>query len=458
MGRKKSEKTVNFISLGCPKNAVDSERMLAEIAQAGFIITPESYNADVIVINTCAFIAPAQEESFEVIKEAIAYKADPKQRPAKVIVAGCLTEKLGIKMFREIDGIDAIIGLSQRDNIAKIIRQVLSDNQPVVSIDESDKFCRDRILDDRTRLLITPGHWAYLRISEGCNHRCSFCTIPSIRGPFRSKSPEMVLAEAEELVRAGVVELNVIAQDTTFYGSDLKLKDGLAQLLVRLEKLPSLKWIRLMYSYPGRINEKLIETIVKSEKIVHYLDVPLQHINNNILKSMRRPDTKEQIVRLIDKLRTEMPDMVLRTTMIVGFPGETDHQFEELLDFVRWAKFDALGCFKFYPEDGTDAAKMPDQVPDDIKRQRLDELMRCQQEIAFSKNRDRIGSEMTCLVDSVDSKFLLKGRYYGQAPDIDSLCLINTGDRHKHRPPRPGQFIRTKVVGTSDYDLVVEQI
>lgn len=458
MGRKKDKKTVNFISLGCPKNAVDSERMLAEIVQAGFVITPESYNADVIVINTCAFIAPAQDESFEVIKEATACKADPKQRPRKVIVAGCLTEKMGQKIFQEIDDIDAIIGLSQRDDIAKIIRQVLSDNQPVALVDEPDELRRDRILDDRTRLLITPGHWAYLRISEGCNHRCSFCTIPAIRGPFRSKPPEMVLAEAEELVRAGVVELNVIAQDTTFYGSDLKLKDGLANLLCQFEKLPSLAWIRLMYAYPGRIDEKLIETIAKSEKVVHYLDVPLQHINSSILKSMRRPDTKEQIVRLIDKLRDAMPDIVLRTTMIVGFPGETDQQFEELLDFVRWAKFDALGCFRFYPEAGTDAADMPDQVPDDVKEQRLDELMRCQQEIAFAKNHSRIGNEMTCLVDSVDSKFLSKGRYYGQAPDIDSLCLIKTTHPHKHHPPRPGRFIRTKVVGTSDYDLVVEQI
>jgi ribosomal protein S12 methylthiotransferase len=458
MGRKKYKKTVNFISLGCPKNAVDSERMLAEIAQAGFVITPESYNADVIVINTCAFIAPAQAESFEVIKEAVVCKADPKQRPAKIIVAGCLTEKLGRKIFQEIDGIDAIIGLSQRDDIAKIIRKVLSDNQPVALIDESDKLRRSGILDDRTRLLITPGHWAYLRISEGCNHRCSFCTIPAIRGPFRSKPLELVLAEAEELVCAGVVELNVIAQDTTFYGSDLKLSDGLAGLLSRLEKLSSLAWIRLMYSYPGRINDKLIETIAKSEKIVHYLDVPLQHVSNSILKSMRRPDTKEQIERLMDKLRTAIPDIVLRTTMIVGFPGETDRQFEELLDFVRWAKFDALGCFKFYPEAGTDAANMPDQVPDDIKRQRFDELMRCQQEIAFAKNQSRIGSEIICLVDSVDNKFLSKGRFYGQAPDIDSLCLIKTGNRHKNRPPRPGQFIRTKVVDTSDYDLIVEQI
>jgi len=458
MARKKYRITVGFISLGCPKNAVDSERMLAEIAEAGFIITPESYNSDVIVVNTCAFIAPAKAESLEVIKQAVADKADPKKRVSRVIVAGCLPERLGPNIYSEIDGIDAVVGLSQRDNIAKIVREVLSSDQPVPPFDKSDDPDWQRILDDRTRLLITPGHWAYLRISEGCNHRCSFCTIPAIRGRFRSKPRELVLAEAKELVSAGVVELNLIAQDTTFYGRDLKMEDGLADLVGRLEKLRALAWIRLMYSYPTGISKKLIETIAESEKIVHYLDIPLQHISNDILKSMRRPDTKNRLHKLIEDLRSAMPDIVLRTTMIVGYPGESDRHFNELLDFIRWARFDALGCFKFYPETGTAAAEMLDQVPDDIKQQRLDELMLCQQEIAFEKNRGRVGSEITCLVDSVDSEFLAKGRYYGQAPEIDSLCLIKTGDRRKKHPILPGQFVRTKVIGTKDYDLIAEPI
>jgi ribosomal protein S12 methylthiotransferase len=307
-------------------------------------------------------------------------------------------------------------------------------------------------------LLITPGHWAYLRISEGCNHRCSFCTIPAIRGRFRSKPPQLVLAEAEELVSAGVVELNLIAQDTTFYGRYLKLIDGLAELLADLEKIPSLVWIRLMYSYPTGISEKLIETIAGSEKIVHYLDIPLQHISDDILRSMRRPDTKDRLRKLIEDLHSAIPDIVLRTTIIVGYPGETDRHFNEVLDFVRWARFDALGCFRFYPEAGTAAAEMPDQVPDEIKQQRLDELMLCQQEIAFEKNRSLVHSEITCLVDSVDSEFLAEGRYYGQAPEIDSLCLIETGNRRKKHPVLPGKFVRTKVIGTKDYDLIVEPI
>jgi ribosomal protein S12 methylthiotransferase len=458
MARKNNRIAVGFVSLGCPKNAVDSERMLAEIAEAGFVITPESYNADIIVVNTCAFIAPAQAESLEVIKQAVADKVDPKKRVSRVIVAGCLSERLGPDIYNEIDGIDAVIGLNSRDHIADTIRELLSSGRPITSFDKSESRGRSQILDDRTRLLITPGHWAYLRISEGCDHRCSFCTIPAIRGRFRSKPPELVLAEAEELVSVGVVELNVIAQDTTFYGRDLKLKDGLAGLIDKIGEIEALSWIRLMYLYPTGINKKLIETIAGNEKVVHYLDIPLQHISDDILKSMRRPDTKSQILKLIEDLRSTMPDIVLRTTMIVGYPGETERHFDELLDFVRWAQFDALGCFRFYPESGTAAAKMPDQVPDQIKQQRLDELMLCQQEIAFAKNRNRVGSEITCLVDSLESKFLANGRYYGQAPDIDSLCLIKTGDRRKKHPVLPGQFVRTKVVGTKDYDLIVERI
>jgi ribosomal protein S12 methylthiotransferase len=306
--------------------------------------------------------------------------------------------------------------------------------------------------DDRARLLITPGHWAYLRISEGCDHRCSFCTIPAIRGRFRSKPPEFVFAEAKELASAGVAELNIIAQDTTGYGRDLKIKNGLVSILTELEKIPQLKWIRLMYLYPAGITEKLIETIAESKKVVHYLDIPIQHINDQILKQMRRPDTSEQIRKTIESVRKNLPDVVLRTTLIVGFPGETDRQFEELTDFVKWAQFDALGCFKYYPESGTSAAEMPNQVPDHVKQQRTEELMLAQQKIAFAKNQNRIESKLICLVDSVDNKGNGKGRFYGQAPDIDSICIISNCSA------KPGNFINTRVVGTKDYDLMVRQI
>ena len=263
---------------------------------------------------------------------------------------------------------------------------------------------------------------------------------------------ELVIAEAEELVRAGAVELNIIAQDTTSYGRDFNIKSGLSALLREFEKISGLTWLRLMYLYPTGIDSEVIDTIAKSEKVVHYLDIPLQHVNDKILKAMRRPDKKDKLERLIEQLRLAMPDIVLRTTLIVGFPGETDRQFEELLDFVRWARFDALGCFKFYPESGTSAAKLPGQIPEQVKQQRFDELMLTQQKIAFARNEERIGSRLTCLVDSVESNGLGGGRYYGQAPDIDSVCII------ENCSAAPGQFIDTNVAGTQDYDLLVEQI
>lgn len=446
MPRKKQKITVGFVALGCPKNLVDSERMLAEIAEAGFSITAEPDTADVVVVNTCCFIAPAKAESLEAIRGAVNRKLSGAVK--KVIVAGCLPERAGRQLFNQVDGIDAIIGLGQRDNIAGIIKKTLSCGQPTAYLDRSSQT----IHDDRTRLLITPGHWAYLRISEGCNHRCSFCTIPAIRGRFRSKPRELVLAEAGELVSAGTVELNIIAQDTTHYGRDFKIKNDLAGLLSELERIAGLSWIRLMYLYPAGINDKLIETIAESEKIVRYLDIPIQHVNNKILKAMRRPDTKDQLQRLIEKLRCAMPDIVMRTTLIVGFPGESERQFIELLEFVKWAEFDALGCFKFYAESGTAAAQMPGQVPEKVKQQRLEELMLTQQKIAFAKNNNRIGSKLTCLADSVDSDRLSQGRFYGQAPDIDSVCII------KKCSAKPGEFINTKVGGTKGYDLLVEQI
>lgn len=481
--KKQKSVTVGFIALGCPKNVVDSERMLAEIARAGLVIAAEPENADVVVINTCGFIAPARAEALEAIRHAVNCKAGGTVR--RVIVAGCLPERLGEELFDQADGIDAIVGLGQRDNIARIIKKTIGSKSPGVFLDESPGGAvgngvaggeRGRLYvhDDRTRLLIAPGHWAYIRISEGCNHGCSFCTIPAIRGRFRSKPKELILAEAIELVSAGVVELNVIAQDCTSWGRDLKVKavrnaitsnntvqkgnfsngvkDGLAGLAGELEKITGLKWIRLMYLYPAGITEKLIGTIAASEKIVHYFDMPIQHINNKILKDMRRSDSKERICSLIENLRAAIPDVVLRTTLIVGFPGESDEQFEELLEFIRWAKFDCLGCFEYYCESGTEAAEMAGQIPDKIKQQRLDELMLTQQEIVFAKNKSRIGTGLTCLLDSVDSKGTGNGRFYGQAPDIDSICII------RNCSARPGDFLKTKVIGTKDYDLIVEQI
>lgn len=446
MARKRRKAaTVGFIALGCPKNIVDSEKMLGEIAEGGLLITTDTDNADVVVINTCGFIAPATAESLEAVKWAVGRKR--RGAVKKVIVAGCLSERLGQGLFSKVEGIDAIVGLGERDNIAEIIKKTLSSQKPGVYLGR-----QEGVSDDRGRLLITARHWAYLRISEGCSHRCSFCTIPAIKGRFRSKPPELVLAEAAELVSAGAVELNIIAQDTTRYGQDLRIKNGLAQIVRELEKIDGLRWIRLMYLYPAGIDEALIETAARSDKVVHYFDIPIQHVNDNILKAMKRPDTKEQLKQLIERLRGAIADCVLRTTLIVGFPGESDGQFAELLEFIRWAQFDALGCFKFYPESGTSAAELPGQVSDDVKQKRLEELMLAQQEICFAGNKKRIGSELTCLVDSIDGGGGGKGRFYGQAPEIDGICII------KNCSVKSGRFIRTKVVGMKDYDLIVEQV
>ncbi|MHC4212876.1 MAG: 30S ribosomal protein S12 methylthiotransferase RimO [Planctomycetota bacterium] len=453
--RKQKPLTVGFIALGCPKNVVDSERMLAEIAQAGLIISSQADNVDVVIVNTCGFIEPAKQEAFEAIEQAVSWKHQSKVK--KVIVTGCLSQRLGEELLDKIDGIDAVVGLGDRDQIVNIIGQSIKSDSPKVYLDHhcgsiSEAEPKLSISDDRTRLLITPPHTAYLRISEGCDHKCSFCTIPAIRGRFRSKEPQMVVEEARQLVDSGVVELNIIAQDTTSYGRDLKQKNALAELLEQLEKIDGLEWIRLMYAYPTGINDRLIEVIAKSRRIVPYIDMPIQHINDQILTNMRRPDRHKSITAVIEKLRQAIPDIVLRTTVIVGFPGETDEQFRELLDFIEWARFDALGCFEFYPETGTEAAKMPDQIPEHIKQQRAEELMLTQQKIVFEKNTHQIGASLRCLVDSIEADKTAQARYHGQAPEIDSVCIIRNCSADQ------GEFVEVKVVETSDYDLVVEQI
>jgi ribosomal protein S12 methylthiotransferase len=448
MDTKKNTKwtTVGFIALGCPKNMVDSERMLALIAQAGFVIAQDTDNADVVVINTCGFIAPAKAEALDAINNAI--KQKQKGKVQKVIVAGCLAQRLGKDLFKEADGIDAILGLESRDNIVDIIKSTFTSDKPVSAVTTTLKIP----YDDRTRLRITPPHWAYLRISEGCNKKCSFCTIPSIRGKSRSKPKQLILAEAKELVASGAVELNIIAQDITAYGHDLNIANALPKLLTDLAKIPRLRWIRLLYLYPTGITEPLIETVADSDKILPYFDVPLQHINPQILKAMRRPHSKDKICRLIETLRAKIPDCVLRTTFIVGFPGETDARFNELLEFVKWARFDNLGCFPFYPEQGTPAAGLPHQVPERVKKHRLEKLMLAQQKIVFDKNKSRIGSRLTCLVDSIDKNHAAKARFFGQAPEIDPLCII------RDCYASPGSFINAKVTGSINYDLLCKKI
>ncbi|NQV32048.1 MAG: 30S ribosomal protein S12 methylthiotransferase RimO [Phycisphaeraceae bacterium] len=448
--KKRQANSVGFVALGCPKNTVDSERMLAHIVQGGMLISEDPDQADAVVINTCGFIAPAKAESIGVIRHALDCKRQGKIR--KVLVAGCLSQRMGEALLQEVPGIDAVIGLEQRDQIAEIILKTLKQDHPGIFLEPELTRKPHAINQDDTRLLIGPAHRAYVRISEGCDHKCSFCTIPAIRGPFRSKPEDQVVQEALELVNSGVKELNLVAQDTTSYERDLKVKDGLAHLLGRLDEIKDLPWIRLMYLYPTGVSDHLIKTLATGQRILKYLDIPIQHASDRILRAMRRPDKQSHLRGLIERLRLAMPDIILRTTVIVGFPGETDEEFEDLLSFIEWAQFDALGCFPYFQEPGTEAATLPGQIEESVKQERVEQLMMTQQAIAFAKNQQHVGRTLTCLVDDIEPDGTGIARYYGQAPEIDSVCLI------ANCRAEPGDFIQGHVTATQDYDLVCESL
>lgn len=446
---KQIQKTVGFVALGCPKNNVDAEVMLAKIGLAGFVLTDDPDCADVVVINTCGFIEPAKQEALAAIRKAV--KQKKKGKISKIIVAGCLAQRLGGELTDLAGQVDAVIGLGQRDSIDAIIRDLVSHPEQKTTQIYLPSL-PDIAFDDRNRLRITPPHWAYLRISEGCNRRCSFCTIPEIRGKFRSKPMDWLVEEARQLVQSGAKEISLIAQDSNFYGRDMKIEDGLIKLIGELEKVDGLEWIRLMYLYPAAVEDSLIDAIARNPKVVHYIDMPIQHINNQILRSMRRSDTKEHTTGLIERLRKRLPDAVLRTTVIAGYPGETEAQFEELLDFIRRAKFDALGCFPFFPEPGTVAAQLPDQLPEEVRSHRADTVMETQQPIAFENIEKRIGSILKVLIDETGKSKQAIGRFYGQAPQIDSVCLV------ENTKAAAGTWVQAKAVKRSGYDLVVRPV
>jgi ribosomal protein S12 methylthiotransferase len=446
--KKQEQISVGFISLGCPKNMVDSEKMLALIAEAGFVIDYDTDNADVVVINTCGFIQPAIDEAIETISHTLTHKRKGKVK--KVVVAGCLAERMQEKLLEQLPQIDAVVCLGARDEIVNVIKSVLENESG--KIHKSPEDWATKIQLDSDRLLISSTHWAYLRISEGCDRNCAFCTIPSIKGKFRSKPLDEIVKEAKQLADTGIVEISVIAQDCTYWGKDLGEENGLLKVIGELEKIEKLKWIRLMYLNPTGISDELIETIAKSKKILHYIDMPIQHINNDILKAMHRPDTKEKIAALIKKIRNVISDVVLRTTVIVGFPGETEQQYNELLDFIKTTKFDALGCFAFWPEPGTKAAELKGKIQQKIKDKRVEKLMLAQQEIVFTKNNALNGQTIECLIDENEEGQTAIGRYYGQAPHIDSLCFI----QNCNLPA--GNFINVKVTDFKDYDLITYSV
>jgi len=457
---------VAIVSLGCPKNLVDSERMLALLAEDGCLVPAPADRADVVLVNTCAFIAPAVAESMEAIREALEQKR--RGRVRRVVVAGCLVNRAGRGLLKELPEIDALVRVEQRERIAEAVRGASGARGAHSAGEERGAssavptfrrpkgrlnigHLREGVASDSGRFRLTPRHTAYLRISEGCSRRCAFCTIPAIRGPFRSKPPDMVLAEARELAADGAVELNVIGQDTTSYGADLGVRGGLARLLRGLAGVEGVRWVRLMYAHPRGFGDELIGVLGEGGKVVPYVDLPLQHVSDAVLRRMGRATTRRQIESLLERLRRRVAGLVLRTTFLVGFPGETDAQFAELLAFVRDFAFDAVGSFAFCAEPGTRAAGLDGQLPDAVKRRRREELMLAQQAVALASNRRRLGATLRVLVDGRDRQGASVGRYYGQAPEIDSICRLT-------RPRRPGTFVSARVVAADGYDLVVEPI
>lgn len=454
----KPARTLSFVSLGCPKNLVDSERMLGHLAQDGYALVPEADGTDVVVVNTCGFIEPARQESLAVIREMLQLKEQG--RVGAVVVAGCLAEREKDALLRQVPGVDRIVGVFGREEIAAVVnsavRQPARRNGQAAAEEQRSLFrpAPIRAQQDTARLRITPRHYAYLKISEGCDRLCTFCAIPVMRGKHVTKPMEEVLREARELIADGVRELILVAQDTTYYGLDLYGRVRLAELLRELDRLDGLEWIRVLYAYPIHFTDELIETLATARKIVPYLDLPLQHINDRILRRMQRRVNRAETEKLLARLRQALPDLALRTTFIVGFPGECESEFEELREFVREQAFARVGVFPYSLEPGTPAARLDGHLPDEVKSERRNALMETQQAIAFAWGRRQVGRELDILLDAPDPEVPnhYLGRSYADAPEIDGLVRV------KGKGLRPGELVRCKVTAADGYDLVARAL
>jgi ribosomal protein S12 methylthiotransferase len=435
--------TVRLITLGCAKNEVDSEEIAGVLQRAGYQLDAHTRTPDVIIINTCGFIEPAKQESLQVIRDALREKRAGNTQ--KVIVAGCLVQRMGDALRQLLPEVDAFVGVGQMARFAEIVNATRQSHQPLTEIQPP----HHRWAEVTTRLRSRTPWSAYLKISEGCDHQCTFCTIPSFRGRHVSKPIERVLEEAHWLAQNGAKEINLIAQDTTQYGYDLYRRFMLPTLLRELAQVEGIRWIRLHYAYPSRVSDALIEAMASLPQVVPYLDVPLQHVNRSILRAMRRPGDGTAYLRLIQRLRDAMPAIAIRTTFIVGFPGETEAAFQELLDFLQQAQLDRVGAFLYSRERGTPAAEMPHQVPFRVKRERYDRLMRAQQPISLARNREWVGKEMTVLIEgySEDGRYAI-GRSHRDAPEVDGLVYV----RQCNTPP--GEFVAVQIEQADVYDLL----
>ena len=436
-----------FISLGCDKNLVDSEVMLGLLDKKGYQIVDSEEDADIIVVNTCCFIHDAKEESIQTILEMAEYKKEGKLKA--LIVTGCLAQRYQQEIIDEIPEVDAVLGTTSYDHIVEAVEEALAGNGHVILEDV------DALPDVKEkRLVTTGGHYAYMKIAEGCDKHCTYCIIPKLRGNYRSVPMEKLLAEAKDLADQGVKELILVAQETTVYGKDLYGEKSLHKLLRELCKISGIQWIRILYCYPEEIYDELIRTIKEENKVCHYLDLPIQHASDAVLKRMGRRTSKAQLVEIIEKLRKEIPDISLRTTLITGFPGETQEQHEELKDFVDEMEFDRLGVFTYSPEEDTPAATMTEQIPEEVKEERQAELMELQQEIAFDLAEDMVGREVLVMIEGkVADENAYVGRTYKDAPNVDGLIFINTDEELMS-----GDFARVRVTGALEYDLIGELI
>ena len=434
-----------FISLGCDKNLVDSEVMLGMLTGKGYEITDDENEADVVVVNTCCFIGDAKEESIHNILEMAELRKAGDIKA--LIVTGCLAQRYKEEVQTEIPEVDAIIGTTAIDAIVETLEDVLAGqgHNHIEDINRTPVY-------DKSRIVTTGGHYAYLKIAEGCDKRCSYCIIPKVRGNYRSIPMESLLAEARKLVEFGAKELILVAQETTVYGQDIYGEKSLHRLLRELCKIDGIQWIRLLYCYPEEIDANLIRVMKEEPKICHYLDLPIQHASDAILKKMGRRTSKAQLVDTIRTLREEIPDITLRTTLITGFPGETEEQHQELVEFVDEMEFDRLGVFTYSPEENTPAAEMPDQIPEEVKEDRQAELMELQQEIAFDLAEDMIDREVLVMIEGkVADENAYVGRTYRDAPNVDGLIFINTDEELMS-----GDFAKVKVTGAMEYDLIGE--
>ena len=436
---------IGMISLGCPKNQVDAEHMLALVDAEGWEIVDYVDGCDAVIVNTCGFIDDAKKEAIENILDMVELKKEGVI--SKIIVTGCLAQRYKDEIVKEIPEVDAVIGIGANGDIIKTVEEVMSG---VDTIENYPPQC-DLPLEGQ-RILTTPQYWAYLKIGEGCSNRCTYCTIPSIRGNMRSRSMENVIDEAKQLAESGVKELILIAQDTTSYGLDLYGELKLPELLNELCKIDSIEWIRLLYCYPDRITDELIETMKNQEKVVNYIDLPLQHADDKILKAMNRRGDQALIRNVISKLREEIPDVVIRTTFIVGFPGEGEEEFETLAEFVNEIEFDRLGVFTFSPQEGTPAFDMEDQVDEDIKTRRGEVIMQDQYSIMEEKNNEKIGKTYRVVVEDYDGySDSYTGRTYMDAPEIDGLVKFTS-----HKDLDIGDFVDVEIFDVEDYDLIGE--